>query len=828
MRKILDNQRGESGKRHWIIFDGDVDPEWAENLNSVLDDNKLLTLPHGDRLQIPPNVRIMFEVESLKYATLATVSRCGMIWFSEDVVSIDMMFKHYLQRLKQNNYDDAMNYMEKKKGKQNEFEKRVDADVGKNIMSLAVDSIKKFFEPNNLVQLALESAEKLPHVMEFSKIRVIESMFALLRRGISNIIEYNNSYFEMDMNEEKISGYMCKWLIISIIWGFGGSLNLANRTKFSDDLKSFTSEIEFPKQDTLNMIDYSLDIGENNWNPWKNKVPNVKIDSQRVSDADLVIPTVDTVRHQEILCSWISEHRPFILCGPPGSGKTMTLMATLKILTDFEMVFINFSSSTTPELLLKTFDHYCEYVQSSNSIYLRPKDNNKYLVIFCDEINLPEMDKYSTQVVITFLREITEQHGFWRPSDKKWVKLERIQFVGACNPPTDVGRHPLNNRFLRHCPLLYVDFPGKDSLKQIYGTFNTAILGRAGSLEIYSEPLTNAMVDFYTRCQTHYTPDIQSHYIYSPRELTRWKHAINESIEYISDIDGLVRLWAHEALRLFQDRLVLNEEKKWCDDLVDEISSTYFPEKSPSALERPILFTNLLTDTYISCKKDELINKINERLKTFYEEVLDVPLVIFDSVLEHILRIDRVLKQPIGHLLLVGQSGVGKTTLSRFVAWMNELTVFQIKAGRNYGVADFDADLRSIMKRAGCKGEKICFIFDESNILGPAFLERMNALLASGEVPGLFEGDDYKSLINNAKEHFKEIKDLEAVTEEEIYKAFIKGVQRNLHVVFTMNPLSPDFSNRAASSPASLIGLEIGREMDYSKLLKSLRKNAFL
>jgi dynein heavy chain 1, cytosolic len=61
-RKIIDNVRGESNKRQWIIFDGDVDPEWVENLNSVLDDNKLLTLPNGERLSLPPNVRIMFEV----------------------------------------------------------------------------------------------------------------------------------------------------------------------------------------------------------------------------------------------------------------------------------------------------------------------------------------------------------------------------------------------------------------------------------------------------------------------------------------------------------------------------------------------------------------------------------------------------------------------------------------------------------------------------------------------------------------------------------------------------------------------------------------------
>jgi dynein heavy chain 1 len=100
LRKIIENIRGESSKRHWIIFDGDVDPEWAENLNSVLDDNKLLTLPNGERLSIPSNVRIMFEVETLKYATLATVSRCGMIYFSDDVVSYEMIFYHYLMRLK--------------------------------------------------------------------------------------------------------------------------------------------------------------------------------------------------------------------------------------------------------------------------------------------------------------------------------------------------------------------------------------------------------------------------------------------------------------------------------------------------------------------------------------------------------------------------------------------------------------------------------------------------------------------------------------------------------------------------------------------------------
>ena len=59
-----------------------------------------------------------------------------------------------------------------------------------------------------------------------------------------------------------------------------------------------------------------------------------------------------------------------------------------------QVVGLNFSSVTTPELLLKTFDHYCEYKRTPNGVVMAPAQLGKWLVFFCDEINLSDLDKY--------------------------------------------------------------------------------------------------------------------------------------------------------------------------------------------------------------------------------------------------------------------------------------------------------------------------------------------------------------------------------------------------------------------------------------------------
>jgi len=755
----------------------------------------------------------MFEVETLKYATLATVSRCGMVWFSEDTVTSKMMVAHYLKSLRTVIFEDL--------DEDNTISSGQVSVKALSTQSHMAELLGQLLESDNFIVETLTEASKYTHIMEFTEVRVLNTLFSLLNKICRTMIEYNIQHSDFPLEDEQVEAYVSKKLLLALVWSFTGDCPLTDRQSFGHYVCGLAT-IELPPLTGGGaIIDFDVSLPKAEWTPWQDQVPSIEINTHSVTQTDLVIPTLDTVRHEDVLYSWLAEHKPLLLCGPPGSGKTMTLFSALRKLPNMEVVGLNFSSATTPDLLIKTFEQYCEYKKTLNGVMLSPTQIGRWLVLFCDEINLPAPDKYGTQRAISFLRQLVEQNGFWRTSDKTWVTLDRIQFVGACNPPTDAGRTPMGARFLRHAPLIMVDYPGELSLTQIYGTFNTAVLKIIPTLRGYSESLTKAMVQFYLESQQRFTPKIQPHYVYSPRELTRWVRGLYEALRPLEtlSVEGLVRIWAHEALRLFEDRLVGEDERQWTADATKRIALQHFPGiDEQKALRGPILFSNWLSKNYVPVEREQLRDFAKARLKTFCEEEVDVPLILFNDVLEHVLRIDRVFRQPQGHLILIGVSGSGKvccptccsfylanrsskTTLSRFVAWMNGLKVFQIKVHGKYSAEDFDEDLRDVLRRCGCKGEKICFIMDESNVLDSGFLERMNTLLANAEVPGLFEGDEFAALMTACKEGAQR-QGLLLDSQEELYKWFTQQIVKNLHVVFTMNPPEDGLSSKAATSPA--------------------------
>ena len=312
------------------MFDGDVDPQWAENMNSVLDDNKMLTLPSGERLSIPDNMRIILEVDSLAHATPATVSRCGMVWFSEDTVSSEMCLEHLMGTLAK---EDLLG------------DRGGDQDIPAAQINFlgALRPMVISDRTSSLVMDALEFALSETHVMAASRDRLLHTFRALILQGIGLAISYDENHPDFPMTGDHMEKFAKRWLLHSLMWSFCGSASWEVRKKFGAMLLR-TSGIMLPGGDEYSLIDYKVrvedgkfinpsflldfdinssltivvgDVGE--YELWSDSVPRMEIESHRVSATDVVITTTDTVRHSEILGAWLNSRIPLVLCGPPGS-----------------------------------------------------------------------------------------------------------------------------------------------------------------------------------------------------------------------------------------------------------------------------------------------------------------------------------------------------------------------------------------------------------------------------------------------------------------------------------------------------------------------------
>jgi dynein heavy chain len=80
----------------WIMLDGPVDTLWIESMNSVMDDNKVLTLINSDRIEMSSTMSLLFEVRDLAVASPATVSRAGMVYMDQSNLGSGVFIQSWL------------------------------------------------------------------------------------------------------------------------------------------------------------------------------------------------------------------------------------------------------------------------------------------------------------------------------------------------------------------------------------------------------------------------------------------------------------------------------------------------------------------------------------------------------------------------------------------------------------------------------------------------------------------------------------------------------------------------------------------------------------
>jgi dynein heavy chain len=113
-------------------------------------------------------------------------------------------------------------------------------------------------------------------------------------------------------------------------------------------------------------------------------------------------------------------------------------------------------------------------------------------------------------------------------------------------------------------------------------------------------------------------------------------------------------------------------------------------------------------------------------------------IVLFDFAIQHVLRIARIIRTPYGNALVIGVGGTGRQSLSRLAAIVQEFEVYQIEMTKAYSAENWKDDLKIFLHKSGIEETKCVFILADAQIKLELFLEHVNSLLNSGEVPNLY------------------------------------------------------------------------------------------
>ncbi len=127
-------------------------------------------------------------------------------------------------------------------------------------------------------------------------------------------------------------------------------------------------------------------------------------------------------------------------------------------------------------------------------------------------------------------------------------------------------------------------------------------------------------------------------------------------------------------------------------------------------------------------------------------------IVFFKEAVEHICRACRVLRQPGGHLLLIGLDGTGKNTILELAAFISNCEMIKLNVKKGYNYLDFRDDLKSVFKVTGIKQRHVVLFIADKDIYEELFLEDLDSMLTSGNIPDLFDADELDTVFMELKQ----------------------------------------------------------------------------
>ena len=793
-------RKGKRGEKIWIVLDGPVDAVWIENLNSVLDDNKLLTLANGDRIPMSPDAKLVFEPHNIDNASPATVSRNGMVFMSSTGLPWNPILESWLKSRPPTEQD-----------------------------SLRTSFIATW--ESALVYTVNSLGPKIP---------LLECNY---------IAQALNLLTGMIPSEDNPSPeHLHHLYLFALMWSLGAVLELDDRARLQEFLQVHESNPSLPKLTNSNdsIFDY-LVSANGTWIHWLTKVEkyNYAADSIPVY-TDILVPNVDNVRTDFLLDTIAKQGKSVLMIGEAGTAKTVIVKGYCSKYNAEEHLFksFNFSSTSTPEGFQRTIESYVD--KRMGSTYGPPA--GRKMTVFIDDINMPLINEWKDQIANEIVRQTMGVDGFYsldKPGD--FTTLADMQYMAAMPQPGG-GRNDIPERLKRQFAIFNCTLPSNQSIDLIFSTiglgyfcpergFSEEVIDVVGRLV----PITRRLWQD-VKVKMLPTP-AKFHYVFNLRDISRiWQGILNIKANECPDAKMMVALWKHECTRVISDRFTELKDVKWFNGRVAHViaggpGEEGLKEELVETVPAEPLFADFMRAApeitgdeeegadleapkiYEWTSLDMLEAKLKEYQELYNETVRGsgLDLVFFKDCIVHIIRVSRIIRLNQGNALLVGVGGSGKQSVTRLASAVARYSVFQITLTRSYKASDLLENMKGLYLTAGAKGQGVTFILTDNEIKSEDFLEFINNILATGEIGGLFPRDEIDEICNDLISIMKKEFPRRPPTAEALYAYFISRVRQNLHVVLCFSPVGEKFRQRARKFPAVFSGCTMDWFMSWPK-----------